>query len=161
MERPWYISAKRSCYGVAAPTRDGKPGIELRRTLQLIHAIGAKLALAAHTGNPFDADTVTLFPQLFYIVGYCNDDASSFVARDTLGALVHLGASGCELIVKEASIGSTDATVINLAEDLAGSGVWDGDSCDLAVGGGALAFPDGGVLMSRELHDWVGEDDVL
>ena len=161
MERSWDISAKGSCYGVAAPTRDSKAGIELQWTLQLIRAIGAELALAAHTGHPFDADTVTLFPQLFYIVGYCDDDASSFVARDTLGALVHLGATGCELIVNEASIGSTDATVVDLAEDLAGSGVWDGDSCDLALSGGTFAFLDGGVLMSWELHGWLSGDDVL
>lgn len=84
--------------GVVAPTRDCKSSIELLRTLQLIQAIGTELAFAAHTGNPFDANAITLFPQLFDIIGYCYHDTRSFVAHDAHGALGQLGR---EFIVEE------------------------------------------------------------
>ena len=137
-----------------APTRDGKAGIELLRALQLIGAIGAELTPAAYTGHPLDANPVTLFPQLFHIVGYCHHDASSFVARDAHGVLMHLYPSGCELIVEGTSIGSTNATVVDFAEDLARSGMWDGDRCDSAFGRVAFAYLHPGFLISWEMHCW-------
>ena len=131
----------------AALTRDREPTVELLWTLQLIHAIGAKFALPAHTGNPFDPNPVPFFPQLFHIIGYCHHDAGPFVAHDALRALPHLDTSGCVLIVTEGFIASTQATVVDLAEDLAGPGEWDVDGGDLAFGGLALAYPHAGLLL--------------
>ena len=48
--------------------------------------------------------------------------------------------------MKERSISSTDATVVDLAEDLAGFGVWDVDGCDFPFSGLAYAFLDVGLL---------------
>lgn len=59
------------------------------------------------------------------------------MARNALAALLHFGALGSKLIVEEGSIGSAIARLIDLAQDLAGYGVWDGDGCDLALGGSA------------------------
>ena len=145
---------RSSCCGVGPPTRSREAGIELFRTLQFILAVGAELALAAHTGNPFDANTITFFPQIFHIVGDCHDDTSPFVTRDAHGALLHLDAFACIFIVEEASIGATNTAVVDLAKDLAGSGVWDGDGCNFTFGGFTLTFLDAGFLMRWEMHRW-------
>ena len=132
--------------GVAL-TGDRKSTVELFWTLQLIHSIGAKFALPAHTGYPFDPNPVTLFPQLFNIIGDCHHDAGPFVAQDALGALLNLEAPGCPLIVEESFIGSTQTTVVDLAEDLAGCGEWDIDGGDLTCRGLALAYSYAGLLL--------------
>ena len=137
--------------GVVAPTRNCISSVELLRTLQLIQAVGTELAFAAHTDNPFDANAITLFPQLFHIVGYCHHDTRSFVAHDSHGALHHLGT---KFIVEERFIGSTDTTVIDLAEDLAGSWVLEGKIGDFAFGGLAFAFLHGAFLVGWEMHGW-------
>lgn len=116
---------RSSYFGVSARTRDRKAGIELPRTLQLIHASDIELALAAHTGYPFDANKITLLPYISHIVGYCHQDASSFVARNAHCALLHLAASACTFIVEEASIEPTVTIVFDPAKNLAGSSVWD------------------------------------
>ena len=124
----------RSSYcGVSALSRNRKARIELLRTLELILAIGAALALAAHTGYPFDANTITLFPQISHIVAITTRPAPSWPEMPI--ALLYLAASACIFILEEASVEPTNTAVVDLAKDLAGSRVWDGDSCDLAFSG--------------------------
>lgn len=152
LERSYFLSVESLCHSGVIFTRGRKAAIELLRTLQLIDSIGAEFALPAHTGHPFDANSITLFPQFFHIIGYCHDHASSFVTRDSHGAIMHGGTGSCVVIVVERSVGSTDAGVINFAENLAGSRIGDGDGCDFTFGGLARAFPDASFLVGWEVH---------
>ena len=123
--------------------------IDLLGTLQFIHSIGTELALAAYTGDPFDSDTVTLLPELFHIFGYGHDHAGSFMTGDTLSALLHFD---WILIVKETFVGATNATIVDLAEDLARSRLGDGNGCDFAFGGLAFTLLDASLLFGWKLH---------
>ena len=67
---------------------------------------------------------------------------------------MHPGAGDEVFIVEETFVGSTNATVIDLAEDLARPRRLDRDICDFAFGGVAFAFLYGGFLMSWERHGW-------
>ena len=156
LERSYCLSVESLRHGGVIFTGDREAAIELLRTLQLIDSIGAEFALAAHTGHPFDANSITLFPQFFHIIGYCHDHASSFVPRYSHGAILHRGTGSCVVIVVERSVGSTDASVINFAENLAGSRVGDCDCCDFTFGGLARAFPDASFLVCWEVHGCEG-----
>lgn len=61
-------------------TRYGEAADKLIRTLQLIGAIGAELALAADTGYPLNTNSIALFPRVLNAVPDCGYYTSSLVA---------------------------------------------------------------------------------
>jgi hypothetical protein len=69
--------------------------------MTFVHPICTKLALSAHTRDPFYTSPIALLPEIFDIGAYGYDNASAFMTCDSICLRLHCYAGGAPFVLEQ------------------------------------------------------------
>jgi len=87
--------------------------------MQLVCAVGAKLALLARGCHPLHSGPVADLPYILHVGAHRDYIASSLMASDPARGVGHDSAEGSPFIVQERFVRGTETGPVDLYEDLA------------------------------------------